>query len=94
LVEEFARRLRNGGLIEDERERTVPEPSDDRMGAIIAALCCLGKDMDNRSVIPGIGVLEHLENSECFECPNKCGAEIIRVRVNGSMLTVGKACRS
>ena len=43
---------------------------------------------------PGTCECEFLENDECFECPNKCGAKITRIRKNGEVLTIGKVCES
>ena len=55
---------------------------------------CTDRCAHNRRVAPETDDVEHLEDGECFECPNRCGAAIVRVRINGKKVTIGKACES
>jgi hypothetical protein len=93
LVDEFTNRLLADNLISRRQELIVPRPYHKVMGAIGAAIVCRDKKIENQREIPQINAFEFLESGECEQCPNKCGAKIITVKVNDKILILGKSCQ-
>ncbi|MBN1618073.1 2-hydroxyglutaryl-CoA dehydratase [Candidatus Dojkabacteria bacterium] len=94
LVEEFARKLRKEGFINDESELIVPKPYNKVIGAIGAAIICKNKNINNNRTLPRLSKFEFIESGECYECPNRCGANITKIKVDNKILTIGKSCQS
>lgn len=93
LIEEFANRLLSENLIQDKAQLIVPTPHNKVIGAIGAAIACANLNLNNARTIPQINNFEFLESGECYQCPNKCGAKINKVKINNKILTIGKSCQ-
>lgn len=93
LVQEFVKRLQEEKLIESSSKLIVPHPHNKVMGAIGAAMICKSQNINNKREIPQINDFEFLESTECFACPNRCGANITKIKVNGDILTIGRPCQ-
>ncbi|MFK7780046.1 MAG: acyl-CoA dehydratase activase [Candidatus Gracilibacteria bacterium] len=93
LVEELANKLIQEGYINNKSELIVPKPYNTVIGSIGAAIIGLEKDIKNLRSIPKIENFKFIENSECFNCSNKCGAKITKVEINNKNITIGKTCQ-
>ncbi len=78
----------------EEKEGESTQSRQGTMGAVGSAPVCMDKETHNQRATPQISDVEYLESGECFECPNRCGAAIVRVRIDGKKVTIGKACES
>ncbi|VVB79485.1 BadF/BadG/BcrA/BcrD ATPase family protein [uncultured archaeon] len=93
LVQEIQNKFLESGLIKSPRNFIVPKPYNTIIGAWGAALLCIKRGIDNPRDVPKINKFEVLENKNCFECNNKCGAEVMKVKINKKILTFGKRCQ-
>lgn len=51
--------------------------------AIGCAFMCIEKGIDNRRAAPQIDEFIFIEDDKCYECTNRCGAAVIRIKRNG-----------
>ncbi len=93
LIQSFLEKLKENGYIESDKEFIVPVPYNKIIGAIGAAMICMKKGIKNIRVVPRINEYKYIESGECYSCPNKCGAKIIKILINGKILTLGKSCQ-
>ncbi|MCX6807231.1 MAG: 2-hydroxyglutaryl-CoA dehydratase, partial [Patescibacteria group bacterium] len=94
LVQELAFRLLRENLIQSPDQLIVPRPYNKVIGAIGVANLCISRKINNPRLAPQITDFEFLESGECYACPNKCGAKITKIRINGEILTLGKSCQN
>lgn len=94
LVEEFANKLINEWYIKDKEELLVPKPYNTVIWSIWAAIIWCEKAVKNLREIPKIENFKFLWNSECYSCPNKCWANVIKVQINNKNLIIWKSCQS
>jgi predicted CoA-substrate-specific enzyme activase len=92
LVDEFANRLIEEKLIKNEEDLIVPE-FNKVMGAIGAAILAKNNQINNPRKLPQIKDFKFLKSEECYQCRNRCGANISKVKINGQVLTLGKICQ-
>jgi activator of 2-hydroxyglutaryl-CoA dehydratase len=93
LIEEIKNKLIQEKLISDEKQFVIPKPYNKIMGAIGAALVGIKKNINNQRPVPVIADFEFLDNKECHECANKCGAKVTSIRINNKVYTLGKTCQ-
>ena len=94
LVEEFRSCLLKKELIKNKRDLIVPKPYNKTMGAIGAALVILEKGFVRKREIPRIEDIDYLESRKCYDCSNKCGAELTVIRLNNKELIIGRSCQT
>ncbi len=92
LVEELATKLLEEKLITEKNQLIIPKYNK-VIGAIGTAILCKERRVNNERKVPKINDFEFLENGNCFECANKCGAEISKIKINDKILTIGKSCK-
>jgi predicted CoA-substrate-specific enzyme activase len=93
LIEEIKNKLLQEKLISDEKQFIIPKPYNKIMGAIGAAVIGVKKNISNPRAVPAITDFEFLDNKECKECSNKCGAKVTSIRINNKIYTLGKICQ-
>jgi predicted CoA-substrate-specific enzyme activase len=94
LAEEFANKLFEEGLTQSKYQLIIPKPHNKIIGAIGAAILCQNNNVQNHRNMPKIKDFEFIESKQCYECKNKCGVNITRIKVNGKILTIGKSCQN
>lgn len=93
LVQEIQNKLLEDGLIKKREQLIVPKPYNTILGALGAALLCIRKNINNPREIPKLNGFRVLESKPCFDCTNKCGADIMKVKINNKIITFGKRCQ-
>jgi len=73
----------------------LPSDSNIPTGAAIgAALLCMNRNIRNCRQVPQITAFRYLGEDTCLECPNRCEADVIRIKMGDKHMTLGKNCES